>query len=71
MIMTSITYRAHSSSSGLNAHHVPIYSDLLALVHRLQEGWNRRATEHMLESLPADIRKDIGWPTTESGPSSR
>jgi hypothetical protein len=33
-------------------------------ISRLRTELHRRQTEKMLESLPADIRKDIGWPTS-------
>ncbi len=28
--------------------------------------WRRRQNERTLEALPAEIRKDIGWPTTNA-----
>ena len=42
-----------------------------ALLLRLRAQWRRRQTEKMLESLPSDIRKDIGWPSIASGPDAR
>lgn len=39
---------------------------LRVLVARVSVAWQRRKTERMLESLPQEIRKDIGWPTTNS-----
>lgn len=31
----------------------------------VQAEWRHRRTERMLEALPAEIRKDIGWPTSD------
>lgn len=28
--------------------------------------WRQRRTERLLEALPAEIRKDIGWPARDS-----
>lgn len=38
---------------------------------RLQQWWSKRRNEKALESLPPEIRKDIGWPTPTSLPSQR
>jgi hypothetical protein len=37
----------------------------------LRANWRRREAEKLLESLPADVRKDIGWPSVEQGPTAR
>lgn len=34
----------------------------------LRSAWSRRRTLRILESLPMDIRKDIGYPTTTQSP---
>ncbi|TWF54260.1 hypothetical protein [Neorhizobium alkalisoli] len=62
--MTIITLReggrlpvqASSPSYGAKLH---------AAALRLIDNWNRRKTERMLEGLPVDIRKDIGWPASD------
>lgn len=36
----------------------------MSLFERAIAAWHRRKTERMLEGLPQEIRKDIGWPTT-------
>ena len=36
---------------------------LARLSSQLQHEWRQRRTEHVLNGLPAEIRKDIGWPT--------
>jgi hypothetical protein len=47
--------------------HEPSALDALrVLVARVMVAWQRRKTERMLEGLPQEIRKDIGWPTTIS-----
>jgi|GEM_PF-4550109 len=40
------------------------------LVSYVQEEWRHRQTERLLESLPAEIRKDIGWPTRDANGTS-
>ena len=39
---------------------------LARLASHVQEEWRHRRTEKLLESLPADIRKDIGWPAWDA-----
>ena len=34
------------------------------IASRVATHWRRWRTQRMIENLPADIRKDIGWPTT-------
>lgn len=62
--MTTITYldqrRVGASPAPRNVGHKQITS----LFERAVAAWNRRKTERMLEGLPQEIRKDIGWPTT-------
>ena len=36
------------------------------LARTLREEWAKRRTERVLAGLPAEIRKDIGWPTTNA-----
>ncbi|MFN7104185.1 MAG: hypothetical protein ACK4N1_16345 [Pseudorhizobium sp.] len=38
---------------------------VLKLATLLHLRWRQRQTERMLESLPSEIRKDIGWPTSD------
>jgi hypothetical protein len=38
---------------------------IISLASRVHAEWRHRQTERMLESLPSDIRKDIGWPTSD------
>ena len=34
-------------------------------IDRVRDGWKRWQTERAIEAMPADMRKDIGWPTTD------
>jgi hypothetical protein len=61
-----------STVTSLHVHHPrkthtaqsPSFDWLRLLVARVSVEWQRRKTERMLESLPQEIRKDIGWPTS-------
>jgi hypothetical protein len=69
--MTTITYihghrRSPTHARGSGLLHAPA-----TLLLRLRDQWRRRQAEKMLESLPSDIRKDIGWPSIASGPDAR
>lgn len=33
-----------------------------------QLAWRRRQTERAIEGLPSELRKDIGWPSTDERP---
>jgi hypothetical protein len=46
-----------------HSHH--LISDALHSLLHLRQSWSRHRTERLLESLPAEIRKDIGWPTAD------
>lgn len=35
-------------------------------VSNLRDAWRRRQNEQVLEGLPPEIRKDIGWPSTDN-----
>jgi hypothetical protein len=69
--MTLVTYhetgRSGSHPSSLTSFFRPVLSAAL----KLRNEWHRRQTEKMLEALPSDIRKDIGWPTSVQGPVHR
>lgn len=63
--MTMITYhestRSHSPHSALAL----LVSKAAAPILKLRDAWRRRQTERFLEGLDPEIRKDIGWPTTD------
>ncbi|WP_430251844.1 hypothetical protein [Neorhizobium sp. DAR64860/K0K1] len=37
-----------------------------SIVSNLRDAWRRRQNEQVLEGLPPEIRKDIGWPSTDN-----
>lgn len=61
--MTTISYHgSHGRPSPLSA----LFHNVTDLPARLRQEWRLRQTQKMLESLPAEIRKDIGWPTSDA-----
>lgn len=60
--MTTITYhRPHSPGFGLASSRL-----FLSRMLKIATLWSqKRRTERMLESMPMELRKDIGWPTTD------
>lgn len=40
-------------------------------IRSLQAARSRRQTERLLESLPFDARKDIGWPASDAADTER
>lgn len=40
-------------------------NQIFRLAAQLQAHWQHHRTEKMLEALPAEIRKDIGWPSSD------
>nr|CAD6413289.1 hypothetical protein REQ54_01130 [Rhizobium sp. Q54] len=44
---------------------------LTRLASRVQAEWRHRRTERLLESLPSELRKDIGWPATDGAAGPR
>ncbi len=63
--MTTITYLdAHRMHGARSSTRLP--ETRPSLLAKLAIAWQRRKTERMLEGLPQEIRKDIGWPTTIS-----
>ncbi|MDR6818555.1 hypothetical protein J2X76_003732 [Neorhizobium sp. 2083] len=66
--MTMITYQESDRSRPLTSSFASFIRPALTVAVRLRDQWHRRQTERMLEGLPAEIRKDIGWPTTNAAP---
>ena len=54
-----------SSTQGSGWQFRSLTRPITRLASHLQTEWRARRTERMLESLPADIRKDIGWPAPD------
>lgn len=63
--MTIITYHGESGSS-LRRHPSNWLSRLVGFGTHLYASWRRRQNLRILENLPADTLKDIGWPTTDN-----
>ncbi|TDW31962.1 hypothetical protein EV128_108290 [Rhizobium azibense] len=57
--MTTIGYRDAKSSSS-DAHF-----DVASLARRLAHSWHQWQNAREIESMPFDIRKDIGWPSAD------
>jgi hypothetical protein len=60
--MTTITYKDGGKAlpSGAAHFHVASYAG------RLLRSWRRWQTERQIESMPFEIRKDIGWPSADN-----
>ncbi|UIK07447.1 hypothetical protein [Neorhizobium galegae] len=69
--MTMITYQESDRSRLRPSSFASLIRPALNAVISLRDQWRRRQTERMLEGLPAEIRKDIGWPTTNAAPHRR
>ena len=61
--MTTISYRDTRLSSALAQ--TSVSHPFTAFVARLRADWDRWQTERAIEALPSDMRKDIGWPTSD------
>jgi hypothetical protein len=73
MTTISVTHGARSgrtATTGFNSS--ALTRPVLRLTRFIQTEITRRRTERMLEGLPFDIRKDIGWPAPDQqkAPSS-
>lgn len=62
--MTMITY--HESGRSRPSSFTSFFQPVIRLAARLRREWHLRQTERMLEALPSEIRKDIGWPTGDA-----
>lgn len=62
--MSSLSY-IHSASGGHRFHDIDATSLWRGLAGRIVAAWRHHRDELELESLPFDIRKDIGFPSTD------
>ena len=60
--MTMITYQESDRSLPQLSSFASLIRAALVPALKLRDNWRRRQTEKMLEGLPVEIRKDIGWP---------
>jgi len=64
--MSIMTYR-ESVQPRTSQSSFAIYVGLaLSTISNLRDAWRRRQNEQVLEGLPPEIRKDIGWPSTDN-----
>ncbi|MBB2752449.1 UNVERIFIED_ORG: hypothetical protein GGI57_003152 [Rhizobium aethiopicum] len=59
--MTTLTYRGGGKPFTSGAGRF----DLANYANRLVLAWTRWRTAREIEAMPFDIRKDIGWPSTD------
>ena len=59
--MTTLTYLGSGKHLTSGRGHF----DLVDYAHRLVLAWTRWRTAREIEAMPFDIRKDIGWPSTD------
>ena len=69
--MTMITYQESDRSRFRPSSFASFLRPALNLVLKFRDEWRRRQTEKMLEGLPVEVRKDIGWPTTNTASNRR
>ena len=60
--MASTTFPQYDTRRHSHGHAGPV----ARLAARIRVEWHRRRTERILAHLPAEIRKDIGWPAGNS-----
>lgn len=63
--MTMIIYQESDRSRSRPSSFASLVRPALLLIVKLRNDWHRRQTERMLEGLDLDIRKDIGWPSSQ------
>lgn len=59
--MTTITYRDTGTVSSSHT-----YQHLAGYARKLVHAWHQWQAAREIESMPFDIRKDIGWPSADS-----
>ncbi len=59
--MTSITFRDGGKSHSSYGSH----SSLGSFADKIVRAYRRWQTERQIESMPMDVRKDIGWPSAD------
>lgn len=69
--MSMMTYQESTRSRVGTLSLASLFGPAFAAITRLTDAWRRRQTERMLEGLDPDIRKDIGWPTTDTIPGRK
>lgn len=52
-------------TAALRASRATTLTRLMRMGHRLRQAWTQRETLRAIESMPFEVRKDIGWPSSE------
>ncbi|SOC42930.1 hypothetical protein SAMN05892877_110216 [Rhizobium subbaraonis] len=63
--MSILTSHLHHGSIGSGTYRYS--ASVRSFAGRLVQAWRHHRAEAELESLPFDVRKDIGFPSTEQG----
>ncbi len=61
-------FTSHHTNEHAHKTHSPFSTAWGAITHGIEEvraSWRRRRTAEMIESMSPDLRKDIGWPTSD------
>jgi hypothetical protein len=69
--MTSVTYLYPARPASSRFATTTLLSLASAPILAMRNRWRRREAEKLLESLPADVRKDIGWPAFDRDTTAR
>lgn len=69
--MTSINYSDGYGRPIRPAPATGLFQPLGRLVANAHSSWNRWQQERALEAMPADMRKDLGWPTSDMTSNDR
>lgn len=64
--MSIMTYRESVQPRPSQSSFATYVGLALSTVSSLRDAWRRRQNEQVLEGLPSEIRKDIGWPSTDN-----
>lgn len=62
--MTTVIHRSTGNHHGLFTTG-RAFTQFSSFMHSLAGRWQRWQTEREIESMPFDIRKDIGWPSAD------
>ncbi|QFY60490.1 hypothetical protein FZ934_08635 [Rhizobium grahamii] len=57
--MTTITLRESKAS------HSELYPQISSYARKLARAWHQWQAAREIESMPFDVRKDIGWPSAD------
>ncbi|MGF9564029.1 hypothetical protein [Neorhizobium sp. JUb45] len=55
------SHHAHKSNSVFGA----VWAIAVGSIAEVRASWRRRKNAELIQSMPAELRKDIGWPTSD------